>query len=43
MVRLGPLVLSLDIAVDPLVVSTAKFEYWRNLPGNVRRAVRANS
>ncbi|MGO9008841.1 MAG: nucleotidyltransferase domain-containing protein [Bryobacteraceae bacterium] len=35
MVRLGRLVRSLDIAVDLLVVSAEKFEYWRDTPGNV--------
>ena len=35
MVRLGRLLRSLDIAVDLLVVSSEKFEYWRDTPGNV--------
>ena len=35
MVRLGRLLRSLDISVDLLVVSTDKFEYWRDTPGNV--------
>ena len=35
MVRLGRLLRPLDIAVDLLVVSTEKFEYWRHTPGNV--------
>lgn len=35
MVRLGRLLRSLDIAVDLLVVSEEKFEYWRDTPGNV--------
>jgi predicted nucleotidyltransferase len=35
MVRLGRLLRSLDIAVDLLVVSAEKFEYWRDTPGNV--------
>ena len=35
MVRLGRLLRSLNIAVDLLVVSVEKFEYWRDTPGNV--------
>lgn len=35
MVRLGRLLRSLPIAVDLLVVSAEKFEYWRDTPGNV--------
>ncbi len=35
MVRLNRLVRSLDIAVDLLVVSAEKFQYWRETPGNV--------
>ena len=35
MVRLGRLLRSFDIAVDLLVVSAEKFEYWRDTPGNV--------
>jgi hypothetical protein len=35
MVRLARLLRSLDIAVDLLVVSAEKFEYWRDTPGNV--------
>lgn len=35
MVRLGRLLRPLDISVDLLVVSTDKFEYWRDTPGNV--------
>jgi len=34
-VRLGRLLRPLDISVDLLVVSTDKFEYWRDTPGNV--------
>ena len=33
--RLNRLLRSLDIAVDLLVVSTEKFQYWRETPGNV--------
>lgn len=35
MVRLNRLIRSLDIAVDLLVVSDEKFQYWRETPGNV--------
>jgi uncharacterized protein len=35
MVRLGRLLRSFDIAVDLLVVSEEKFEYWRDTPDNV--------
>ena len=35
MVRLGRLLRPLDISVDLLVVSTDRFEYWRDTPGNV--------
>ena len=35
MVRLNRLLHSLDIAVDLLVVSADKFNYWRDTPGNV--------
>ena len=35
MVRLNRLLRSLDIAVDLLVVSEEKFQYWRHTPGNV--------
>lgn len=35
MVRLSRLLRPLDIAVDLLVVSAEKFEYWRDTPGNV--------
>lgn len=35
MVRLSRLLRPLDIAVDLLVVSAEKFEYWRGTPGNV--------
>lgn len=35
MVRLNRLLRSLDIAVDLLVVSEEKFQYWRDTPGNV--------
>ena len=35
MVRLNRLVRSLDLAVDLLVVSAEKFDYWRETPGNV--------
>ena len=35
MVRLGRLLRFLDIAVDLLVVSAEKFEYWRDTAGNV--------
>jgi len=35
MVRLSRLLRSLDVSVDLLVVSTDKFEYWRDTPGNV--------
>jgi predicted nucleotidyltransferase len=35
MVRLGRLLRSLNVAVDLLVVSAEKFEYWRDTPGNV--------
>jgi len=35
MVRLNRLLRSLDIAVDLLVVSEEKYEYWRDTPGNV--------
>lgn len=35
MVRLNRLLRSLDVAVDLLVVSEEKFNYWRDTPGNV--------
>ena len=35
MVRLNRLLRSLDIAVDLLVVSAEKFDYWCETPGNV--------
>ena len=35
MVRLNRLIRSLDIAVDLLVVSDEKFQYWRETHGNV--------
>jgi predicted nucleotidyltransferase len=35
MVRLNRLLRSLDMAVDLLVVSAEKFDYWRDTPGNV--------
>jgi len=35
MVRLNRLLRPLDIAVDLLVVSADKFDYWRDTPGNV--------
>lgn len=35
MVRLSRLLRPLDIAVDLLVVSEEKFQYWRDTPGNV--------
>ena len=35
MVRLNRLIRSFDIAVDLLVVSDEKFQYWRDYPGNV--------
>ncbi len=35
MVRLNRLIRSFDIAVDLLVVSDEKFQYWRETPGNV--------
>jgi len=35
MVRLNRLLRSLDIPVDLLVVSAAKFKYWCDTPGNV--------
>ena len=35
MVRLNPLLRSLDIPVDLLVVRAEKFNYWRDTPGNV--------
>jgi predicted nucleotidyltransferase len=35
MVRLNRVVRPLRIAVDLLVVSEEKFEYWRDTPGNV--------
>ena len=35
MVRLNRLLRSFDIAVDLLVVSDEKFQYWRDTPGNV--------
>ena len=34
-VRLNRLIRSFDIAVDLLVVSDEKFQYWRDTPGNV--------
>ena len=35
MVRLNRLIRSFEIAVDLLVVSDEKFQYWRDTPGNV--------
>jgi predicted nucleotidyltransferase len=35
MVRLNRLIRSFDIAVDLLVVSDEKFQYWRDTPGNI--------
>lgn len=35
MIRLNRLLRSIDIAVDLLVVSEEKFQYWRDTPGNV--------
>jgi uncharacterized protein len=35
MVRLNRLLRSIDLAVDLLVVSEEKFQYWRETPGNV--------
>ena len=35
MVRLNRLIRSFDIAVDLLVVSEEKFQYWRETPGNI--------
>jgi len=35
MVRLNRLIRSFDIAVDLLVVSDERFQYWRETPGNV--------
>ena len=35
MVRLNRLLRSLDMAVDLLVVSAEKFDYWCDTPGNV--------
>jgi predicted nucleotidyltransferase len=35
MVRLNRLLRSLDVAIDLLVVSEEKFNYWRDTPGNV--------
>jgi predicted nucleotidyltransferase len=35
MVRLNRMLRSLDIAVDLLVVSAEKFDYWCDTPGNV--------
>jgi uncharacterized protein len=35
MVRLNRLIRSFDIAVDLLVVSDEKFQYWQDTPGNV--------
>jgi len=35
MVRLSRLISKFGIAVDLLVVSDDKFEYWRDTPGNV--------
>src|ERR1700687_86109 len=35
MVRMNRLIRSFDIAVDLLVVSDEKFQYWRETPGNV--------
>ncbi len=35
MVGLNRLIRSFDIAVDLLVVSDEKFQYWRDTPGNV--------
>ncbi len=35
MVRLNRLLRSFDIAVDLLVVSEEKFQYWHDTPGNV--------
>lgn len=35
MVRLNRLLRSLDIPVDLLVVGEDRFQYWRDVPGNV--------
>lgn len=35
MTRLNRLLRSLDVAIDLLVVSEEKFDYWRDTPGNV--------
>jgi len=35
MVRLNRLIRSFDVAVDLLVVSDEKFQYWRQTPANV--------
>jgi len=35
MVRLNRLLRPLNVAVDLLVVSEEKFQYWRDTPGNV--------
>ena len=35
MVRLSRILRGLDVAVDLLVVSEEKFNYWRDTPGNV--------
>ena len=35
MVRLNRLLRSFDLAVDLLVVSEEKYQYWRDTPGNV--------
>jgi len=37
MVRLNRLIRSFDIAIDLLVVSDEKFQYWRETPKNVKR------
>jgi predicted nucleotidyltransferase len=34
-VRLNRLLRSFDVAIDLLVVSDEKFQYWRDTPGNV--------
>ena len=41
MVRLNRLIRSFDIAIDLLVVSDEKFQYWRETPGNVKRREQA--
>ena len=35
MVRLNRVLRTLDVAVDLLVVSEEKFNYWRDTPGNI--------